>query len=558
MPVNRETQVLIIGGGSAGLCAALAARKNGVDVTLVFKKGGNTTLFAAGGHSVVLDGSGNADSVESHYHDTMESGSWLNDPRLVRIMVEKGPQEFMAMVDLGVSFIRDAEDRIKCFYAGGHSYPRTIRCEGGNTHQLYRILLAQAKEKGVKILKGFQVLELLADQGKVQGAVGLDAEGNIAVIRAKAVILASGGLGQLYQNTTNPPGITGEGYILGLEAGASLIDMEFIQFMPTSLVYPPKLKGVIVTDTLRGEGAVLLNTKLERFMTRYAPEKMEVATRDVVARAIYQEIIEGRGTQNQGVYIDARDIQRESMLQSFTNAHRLIALGIDPGEKMIEVAPSAHFCCGGIVIDDTGFTGVEGLWAAGEAAGGVHGANRLGANALTENLVFGSIAGRNAAKWAASYSGKWLSPGVETKQLEHLESVCVQKDAGEGLRTMLANLESKIKEVVWQSAGIIRKEDTLEKGLGIMEELYFELEALGKNELLGSLYPLWSRLIKMSLLGRIIIGTALRRKESRGVHYRLDYPQATEDIYNIMVTADEDKTLHYSSRIPSSEFRPPK
>lgn len=542
--ITKETDVLIIGGGGAGIRAALAAKEKNVDVTLVFKKGGNATIFAAGGHSAVIDKDNVKDSYESHYHDTMESGSWLNDPKLVRVMVEEGPKELQELLDWGVNFTMDKNGKLKGYTVGGHSSPRTVRCTGGNAHQLYRVMHKRAKEKGVNIVKGFEVLELFLSQGRVRGAAGIDAEGNMVLIKAHAVVLASGGLGQMYQNTTNPPGLTGEGYILGLKAGASLIDMEFIQYLPTSLVYPPKMKGEIVTDSLRGEGAMLLNNKMERFMAKYAPEKMEKATRDIVARAIYQEILEGRGTENQGIYIDARSMEGEKLLESFTNARRLMAQGIDPRESLFEVAPSAHFCCGGILTDSECFTGVEGLWAAGEVTGGIHGANRLGGNALTEILVFGRIAGENAAKWAQSYSDKDNDISSGTENLQRLQKLDNGKDAGDHLLSRLMELEAGIKAGVWQGAGIIRSEDTLKKGLGAMEEIYRELNSLGNVEDLGKAYPLWSRLFKMALLGRVIIGSALRREESRGTHYRSDFPETKEDFsYSIKVTLDEENEL---------------
>lgn len=545
--LTKETDVLIIGGGGAGLRAALAAKEKNVDVTLVFKKGGNATIFAAGGQSAVVDNPENPDSYDSHIRDTMESGRWLNDLELVKLMAENGPQELKELVGWGVEYIQDKDGKLKGFQIGGHSFPRTIRSKDGNYYQLYRVLMERAKEKGVKINKGFEVLKLISSQGRVRGALGIDAEGNKTVIKARAVVLASGGLGQMYQNTTNPPGLTGDGYILGLQAGAALIDMEFLQYYPTSLVYPPKMKGKIVTESLRGEGAVLLNNKMERFMVRYAPDKMERATRDVISRAIYQEIMEGRGTENQGVYIDARSMERGKMLECFTNADRLIALGLDPGEKLIEVAPSAHFCCGGILIDSECFTGVEGLWAAGEVTGGVHGANRLGSNAITEILVFGRIAGESAAKWAQCCLKKSEDTQIGEGYQERLKGLCAKKDAGDHLLPKLMELEAGIKAGIWQGAGIIRSEDTLKKGLGAMEEIHRELEFIGEKENLGSSYPYWSRLMKMALLGRVIIGSALRREESRGVHYRSDYPVMAEKFsHSIRVTIDEEKALHYT------------
>lgn len=548
-----ETQVLVIGGGSAGLSAAVKAKEQGVDVTLLFKKGGNNTVLAAGGHSAVLNIPGNDDTLQKHYTDTIASGQGLSSANLVKIFVEKAPQAIEEIMKWGVLFYRDDRGDLRLFRSGGHSESRSIRCEGGNTYQLYRVMYNKVKSYGIKIISNITVNVLLKYDNQVCGAIGINDKGELVVIKALAVILATGGLGQMYLNTTNSAGITGEGYILGLEAGAVLRDMEFIQFIPTSFVYPECLKGQIVNDTLRGEGAVLLNRNHERFMSKYSPKKMEMDTRDIVARSIYQEIIEERGTLNHAVYLDARHVDKKSLMESLSSAKRLLNIGIDPSKMLIEVAPSSHFCCGGIEVDENCYTGVPGLWSVGEVTGGIHGANRLGANALTENLVFGNIAGVNSGIWAKGF--KKTCPHIPSYIIKEyinrssLINMTSQKsDEIDSIHEELDIIESKIKQVLWQSAGIIRKQETLESGIESLSQIEQHLQQIKRSKGIGTILPLCQRLSKACLLGKIILKMAELRKESRGTHYRSDYPlERTGNPESIKVEYISGK-LNYSTK----------
>lgn len=330
---------------------------------------------------------------------------------------------------------------------------------------------------------------------------------------------------------------------MALRAGATLEDLEMVQFMPTSLVYPKKLKGVIVTDTLRGAGARLLNNQHERFMVKYAPEKMELATRDLVARAIYQEITEGRGTIHEGVYLDATHLDRQTVMQSFTNAPLMIAQGIDPCTEPIEVAPSAHFSCGGVVIDDSCFTGINGLWAAGEVCAGVHGANRLGANALTENLVFGAIAGQKAGQWAL-HSKKMAPQSCWDDKVLSLQNL--PDGFSENLQQELEDLEKEIKDAVWQGAGIVREEDTLRQSVERLKRVGHILSKRNDGTISKEQYTYWRRLEGMAFLGEMLVESARSRKESRGVHSRLDYPDTDSIIRHTRISMDPEGILKYS------------
>ncbi|MEG2119892.1 MAG: FAD-binding protein, partial [Pseudoflavonifractor sp.] len=400
MAFPLQADVLVLGGGGAGLCSALAAVEGGASVTLVYKHGGNSTAVAAGGFAVVTEGS-ESDSAECFISDALRSGAQLASPALLRTLADNASRAIETITGWGVEFYRNPDGSYRRFRSGGHTNPRSLRCATGRGSDAYRVMLDRARAKGVRIVRNTVITELLKDGDRIVGAACLGEDGAPLVILAKSVILATGGMGALYEHTTNTPGLTGEGYFMAHEAGCRLRDMEFVQFMPTTIAYPPQFSGKLVNDTLRGEGAYLLNAAGERFMAGYAPQFMEVAGRDILSIAIATEILAGRGSPHGGVYLDARHIPQAAMLQSFGAAKAMRVAGIDPCRDLIEVVPAAHFSCGGVVIDAECRTGVDGLFAVGEVTGGIHGANRLGATALTENVVFGQIAGSNAAKDAA-------------------------------------------------------------------------------------------------------------------------------------------------------------
>jgi len=383
--------------------------------------------------------------------------------------------------------------------------------------------LNKVKQAGIQIFHNFSVIKLLSDQQKVWGAVGVNSLGELIVIKAKSVILATGGLGQIFKNTTNPAGISGDGYVLAHDAGAELIDMEFIQFLPTCMIHPQQFSGMVINDTLRGEGAKLLNAKGERFMEKYSPQKMELATRDVIARAIYQEIKEGNGTLHQGVYIDALELSEEQILNSFPLVKRLHAKGINLTKEYIEVAPFVHFCCGGVKIDSSCFTGIEGLWACGETAGGIHGANRLGGNALSEILVFGKIAGENAARQSSLSTDS--IPDFLLKEVKMLKELLDDNPFHEQINEHLSTLKDKIKTIMWDSAGIVRNKKMMGHGFQRLEEISTELSKLQETNALGKFVPLFMTVRNMDLLGKVVLQGAMKRKESIGTHYRDDYKE---------------------------------
>jgi len=535
--MTYETDVLVIGGGSAGLHAAIEAKKQGVKVILVYKKGGNATIMAAGGFAGNFRLYEEIDEErvnEVFVEDILKSGRYINNREIVKKLVKNSSNEIYELLNIGVKLYEDENGNIKVFHASGHSYPRTVRCVGGNTRQYYSLLRNLALELGVIIMENVEILDLIKIDGKVCGALGIH-KNKLILFQSKSTILATGGISANYSFSTHRKGIQGNGLIMALNAGAKLVDMEFIQFMPTVIAYPETLSGYIVTDTLRGEGAILLNKNLQRFMEKYSPVKKDMETRDIISQSIFQEIYEGRGTVRNTVYLDARHIDRERIKESFTNYELLIKAGIDPKENLIEITPAAHYTCGGIKIDDNAYTGVEGLWAAGEVTGGLHGANRLGSVALTENIVFGKIAGRNAALYCMK---KEKYPNIQ----KYNYSISYEDQNKEEY----AGIIKKLRIILSNAAGIVRNKNDISKGLRDVNDILVRLRDIegGKDEFLYK--PLNMQAQSFALINYCILTSCLIRQESRGTHVRKDYPEEKEDFSkSIIIEKKGENILHY-------------
>ncbi len=531
-----KTDILVIGGGSAGLHAAIEAKKHGVEVVLVYKSGGNATIMAAGGFAGNFDFDEEIEKErinETFIKDIINSGRNINNKEIVKKLVESSSQEINELNKQGVKFYLEEDKELKLFHASGHTYPRTVRCLDGNTRQYYSILRELALQLGVIIMSDVNILDLVKKDEKVCGAIGIHKNSPI-FFSCTSVILATGGISANYNFSTHRKGTQGNGLIMALKAGASLVDMEFIQFMPTVIAYPENLSGLIVTDTLRGEGAILLNKHMERFMERYSPLKKDMETRDIIANSIFQEVYEGRGTNRNTVYLDARHIDRERIKESFTNYELLMKAGIDPKENLIEISPAAHYTCGGIKIDDNAYTGVEGLWAAGEVTGGLHGANRLGSVALTENIVFGKLAGKNAAlhsieqgKCADSYKINYLID-FDDQKLESYEEII-----------------KNLKSIISNAAGIVRNENDLSKGLMDTNDILIKLRDMkgGKKE--EKYLVLNMQAQSLALINYCILQSCLIRKESRGTHFRKDYPEESDAFTKPIIVKQEKDNIRY-------------
>jgi len=507
-----DCHVLVIGSGGAGVRAAIEASKYG-DTVLVSKtiigKGGCTTM-AEGGYNAVLR---EQDSCGIHFEDTLKGGAYLNDPKLVNILVKEAPLRMGDLIQWGAVFDFTDTDEIAQRPFGGQRFPRTCYAGDRTGHEMMTTLVERLDSSKVSLLQEFTVIDLLKSGESVIGAIALDERGDIVLLKANSTILATGGGTKVYDISTNSSSGTGDGFAIGYRAGAELIDMEMIQFHPTGAVFPYDARGRLVTEAVRGEGGLLLNNLGERFMKQYDPERMELSTRDVVARAIATEIQDGRGTKNGGVYLDVTHLSREQietrlpvMLEQF------LKFGVDIREKPMEVAPTAHHIMGGLRITPECRTTLPGLFACGEVAGGVHGANRLGGNALADTQVFGKRAGEFAGKTEKRV--KKVNEEQVKQQLDLLDSFLTGSDNPAGIRKQL-------QKVMWQGAGIFRNAADLNKTLETVNNLS---TAKIRAETLRNLADC-SIVKNMCLTSSLICRSALIRKESRGAHVRRDVKQ---------------------------------
>ncbi|MCF8093662.1 MAG: FAD-binding protein [Desulfotignum sp.] len=519
-----ETDVLVIGTGGAGLYAAIRAGERGRQVTiwdkgLIGRSGGTVS---GAGVSAVGPWSDPGDSYDLHFRDTVIGGAYLSDQPLVRILTSEAHERVMEMEKWGLQFDKRADGRYQLDRAGGHTCPRVMAISDRVGLQMTKVLRAQCIRFGVRHQPDVMTTRLLTKQGVVTGAMGVDlGNGEIIQADARAVILATGGVGQLYPVTSNPVKVTGDGFELALTAGASLINMEQVQFYPCGLVYPRSLHGFILGIM---EYARLYNADNERFMARYEPELLEHTTRDRLARSIYTEIVEGRGTPNKGVFLDATGLS-EDTFRSFQYELGVCAeRGFDYRHKRVEVAPAAHFFMGGIAIDGNARTTVPGLFAAGEVSGGVQGGNRLSGNSLAEILVFGHRAGDSAAEFAGNQDR--IEPD-KTQVREEKSRLTRLLNKGP-LQLTAAQVKHRLRAVMQAHVFVSRTVKGLETARQALDEISRELaDDVG---ITGSRfhhnYSLldYLELEKMVTTGQMIVAAALARKESRGAHYLEDFP----------------------------------
>ncbi|WP_295598155.1 fumarate reductase (CoM/CoB) subunit TfrA [uncultured Methanobrevibacter sp.] len=524
-----STDVLIIGSGGAGSRAAIEVDDAGLKATIVskglsFRSG--CTGMAEGGYNAVFKTVDKDDSIEAHIKDTMKGGSYLNDKELVEILVNESPKRLIDLENYGALFDRQESGEIDQRPFGGQTYRRTCYQGDRTGAELLNALKEEIIKRGIDCIEEVMVTSLVTDNNQVIGATGLDLkDSSLIYFKAKSVILASGGAGQLYPVTSNTFQKNGDGFAIAYRAGANLVDMEQIQFHPTGMVAPESKKGVLVTEAVRAEGGKLINSEGERFMSKYAPEKMELATRDVVARSIYQEIIEGRGTENGGVYLDIShldddyiDEKLETMVLQFDN------VGVDIKHEPIEVAPTAHHFMGGVKINPDASTSLENLYGAGEVCGGVHGSNRLGGNALADTQVFGKIAGVSASQAAKGSELKTNDEQVKA-EASRIESL-IKKGS-----IKPQEFKNNIKKLMWEKVAIVRDEKTLNEALKELLDMQKDLEDLDISDKTQYNTDLVTALEVINMVDICILSvkSAILRRESRGAHYRSDFPESNDE-----------------------------
>ncbi|MEM2193428.1 MAG: FAD-binding protein [Candidatus Methanomethylicia archaeon] len=515
-----DTDVLIVGSGGAGLRAAIETQRYNVKAVIVCKGGfpSGCSSYAMGAMQVAFD----LQSFESQLRDTVVGGRFINNQVLVKIMIEKSVEAAKELEEFGTYFEKE-DGKYRLFAFGGYSQPRAIVSSKPYAGGWIEGLVKRVRELDIEVIDHVMATRLLTIGREVVGVVGLNLKtGNILTVRAKSTILATGGAGWLYPITTNPPGITGDGYAIAYQAGAELTDMEFIQFR-ACIVYPSILRGQPPpADGMVSSGGRFYNVLCERYMKKYDPVRCENVTRDLIAIYTYKEIKEGRGTSHGGVYNDLSGVPEKELerFESFMQACR--AAGIDPKWQPIEWAPGAHHFMGGIRIDEYAKTSLNGLFACGEVTAGIHGANRLAGNALTDTLVFGKIAGTSAAKRAISRA----PPEIPMEQVEsEISRISSFYKREEGMDYRLIRIE--VQNIMNNYVGVTRKGSELIKALNELDRISKQIQNLyiaSEEKTYRELGELLET-INLITVGRIVAKAALIRTESRGAHYREDYPR---------------------------------
>lgn len=514
-----RADVLVVGGGLAALRAAYDALGAGAHVVLAVKgkagRSGSSAMTSAGYSSAV----GETDSPERHYEDTITGGKGINDAALVRIVAEEAPEKLRELIALGAPLAVDTEGGYQINPSGDHSIARTVAAANHTGRDFTDPLTQAVIDRGCQILETTAIVELLVVDDQVVGAVGLEYErGELVLIAAPSVILGTGGAGRLFAVTSNPNDATGDGYALALRAGAPLRDMEFVQFYPYRCIIPFENSRMPIQPATFVLGGTLWNSDGERFMLRYDPVRAEYTTRDVAARGIYEQIRAGKDVRG-GVRLDVSALSLDDWVRTNPRpAKHFIERGLDFHAEEMIIAPEAHFFMGGAAIDTDGQTPVRGLFAAGEAAGGVHGANRLDSNAIPETQVIGARAGRAAAARARSAVATAATMPADWKR--RFASAIARPDADGS--SPYPQLRKELQNVMWKYLGIVRDGDGMAQGLRDVEALAIRvagLEPAGARELMHH-----ATMQNSLLVARTCFSAALARRESRGAHYRSDHP----------------------------------
>jgi succinate dehydrogenase / fumarate reductase flavoprotein subunit len=585
--------VLVIGAGGAGLRAAIEASAAGVRVGLVCKSllGKAHTVMAEGGIAAALANVDERDDWRVHFADTMRGGQYVNNWRMAELHAKEAPDRVRELEAWGAVFDRTADGRILQRNFGGHRYPRLAHVGDRTGLEMIRTLQDRGVHQGMDVHMECTVASLLKEDGRVVGAFGFDRDrGRFKVFQARAVVLATGGIGRAYKITSNSWEYTGDGHALAYHAGADLVDMEFLQFHPTGMIWPPSVQGILVTEGVRGEGGILLNKEGRRFMFDDIPENYraqtadneeegwrytqgdrnarrppELLTRDHVARCIVREVKEGRGSPHGGVFLDISWIKKrlpgaeehiKRKLPSMYHQFKELA-DIDITREPMEVGPTTHYIMGGVRVDaETQMSTVPGLFAAGECAAGINGANRLGGNSLSDLLVFGKRAGEHAAAFARANAAGRVDPAqADAAARRCLEPFERGASGGEGPYRVQYDLQDMMQDRV----GIVRNEGDMRQALEALDALAQRARAVqvGGNR---EYNPGWHTALDLGNLltaAEAVTRSALERTESRGGHFREDYPEKSAALgkVNVAVRKGADGRMEVS-RVPIPEMPP--
>ena len=551
---THEHDVLIIGAGGAGLRASIEALNQGASVGVVCKSllGKAHTVMAEGGVAAAMANVDAADGWKPHFRDTMRGGKFMNNWRMAQLHAQEAPDRVLELEKWGALFDRTPDGRILQRAFGGHTYKRLAHVGDRTGLEMIRTLQDRGVQQGVDVYMECTVTKLLKDGDRVVGAFAYWREtGRFVVFKAKAIVICTGGIGKAWRVTSNSWEYTGDGQSLAFEAGAELKDMEFVQFHPTGMVWPPGVQGILVTEAVRGEGGILRNKQGERFMEKYDPKRMELSTRDVVARSIYTEVREGRGSEHGGAYLDIShkpaDYVKKKLPSMYHQFKELADVDITKGP--MEVGPTCHYVMGGINVEaETGAATVKGLYAAGEAAAGLHGGNRLGGNSLSDLLVFGRRAGMAAAQYANSAGAASIgNDQIEAAAREMLEPF--ERTSGESPYDVHRDLQESMQNLV----GIFRNHEDMTKGLDNIEQFK---ERAKKVRVDGSrmFNPGWHLardLTNMLIVSEAVALSARERKESRGAHARVDFEKLDDAVWgkqHNIIKRNDDGSLNLSQR----------
>jgi len=576
----HEYDVLVVGAGGAGLRAAIEASAGGAKTGVVTKSllGKAHTVMAEGGMAAAMGNVDDRDNWRVHFADTMRGGQYLNNPRMAEIHAKEAPDRVRELEAWGSMFDRTKDGRILQRNFGGHRYPRLAHVGDRTGLEMIRTLQDHGIHQGIDFHMEVTVLTLLKDGDRCVGAFAYDRErGRFRVFHAKAVVLATGGIGRAFSITSNSWEYSGDGHSLAYHAGASLLDMEFVQFHPTGMIWPPSVKGILVTEGVRGEGGVLRNKDGKRFMFDDIPENYrsqtadtpeegwryvtgdksarrppELLTRDHVARCIRREVKEGRGSPHGGVFLDIAWIKEKipnsvehikKKLPSMYHQFKQLA-DIDITQVPMEIGPTTHYMMGGVLVDaESQMSDVPGLFAAGECGAGLHGANRLGGNSLSDLVVFGKRAGEYAAKFAKEKPAGKIDQAQVEEAARRALAPFERGAAGENPFTVQSDLQEMMQDLV----GIVRVEDEMQRALDGIAKLKARSAKAGSagNREYNSGWHTALDLDNLLTVSEIIARSALERKESRGAHFRDDYPGKTVEWgkYNLRVSKAADGSV---------------